>query len=250
MPLSRLLKFTEQNIAVQKQLHAQAISMSSGASSSKTSKAGPKDLGKSSISLGGSRKEGTRGTKRGREEVSCLDIRDLNTSLNQVQDDGTKRPDLRLNVPETLKVLLVDDWEAVTKNSQVMLRLLGQVTDMIIDAVSYTFSQLVCLPRSPNVQDILQDFSESVTSLEPPLPQHQSLLPTIIAGLQLYFDRSIGANLLYRFERPQYAEVRKKYVTGQEKEMSLVYGTEHLLRMLGVNLPVPFYAHILCHFMR
>lgn len=26
---------------------------------------------------------------------------------------------MKLNVPETLKVLLVDDWEAVTKNNQV-----------------------------------------------------------------------------------------------------------------------------------
>ena len=67
------------------------------------------------------------------------------------------------------------------------------------------------------------------------------LLPTIIAGLQTYFDRALGANLLYRFERPQYAEIRKQYVTGQnvivgqEKEMSTVYGAEHLLRMLGAS---------------
>lgn len=47
------------------------------------------------------RKEG-RGTKRGRDE-----------------DDFTKKPDMKLNVPEILKVLLVDDWEAITKNNQV-----------------------------------------------------------------------------------------------------------------------------------
>ena len=70
------------------------------------------------------------------------------------------------------------------------------------------------------------------------------LLPTIVAGLQTYFDRALGANLLYRFERPQYAEVRKRYVTGptvqvgQEKEMSAIYGAEHFLRMLGaLRLP-------------
>ena len=67
------------------------------------------------------------------------------------------------------------------------------------------------------------------------------LLPTIVAGLQTYFDRALGANLLYRFERPQYAEIRKKYVTGptvqvgQEKEMSAIYGAEHFLRMLGMS---------------
>ena len=65
------------------------------------------------------------------------------------------------------------------------------------------------------------------------------LLPTIIAGLIAYFDRALGANLLYRFERPQYAEIRRQFVTGpkvivgQELEMSAVYGAEHLLRMLG-----------------
>ena len=68
------------------------------------------------------------------------------------------------------------------------------------------------------------------------------LMPTIVAGLQTYFDRALGANLLYRFERPQYAEIRKKYVTGptvqvgQEKEMSAIYGAEHFLRMLGTVL--------------
>lgn len=68
------------------------------------------------------------------------------------------------------------------------------------------------------------------------------VLPTIVSGLQVYFDRSLGANLLYRFERPQYAEIRKQYVTGpkvqvgQEKDMSAIYGAEHLLRMLGAIL--------------
>ena len=36
-----------------------------------------------------------------------------------MQDEGTRKPEMKLNVPEQLKVLLVDDWEAVTKNNQV-----------------------------------------------------------------------------------------------------------------------------------
>ena len=31
---------------------------------------------------------------------------------------------MKLNVPEQLKVLLVDDWEAVTKNNQVCIILM------------------------------------------------------------------------------------------------------------------------------
>jgi mortality factor 4-like protein 1 len=82
-------------------------------------------------------------------------------------------------------------------------------------------------------------FQLSLIPLSFSLRDPKVLLPTIIAGLQTYFDRALGANLLYRFERPQYAEIRRQYVTGQnvvvgqEKEMSTVYGAEHLLRMLG-----------------
>lgn len=45
--------------------------------------------------------------------------------------------------------------------------------------------------------------------------------------------------LVIRFERVQYADIRRRYVTGptvkvgEEKDMSAVYGAEHLLRMLG-----------------
>lgn len=80
-----------------------------------------------------------------------------------------------------------------------------------------------------------------------------TVLPTIIAGLQTYFDRALGANLLYCFERPQYAEIRKRYVTGptvqvgQEREMSAVYGAEHLLRMIGepcISISQKYYISI------
>ncbi len=75
------------------------------------------------------------------------------------------------------------------------------------------------------------------TSLRDP----QVVLPTIVSGLKVYFDKALGSNLLYRFERPQYAEMRKRYVTGptvqvnQEREMSAIYGAEHLLRMIGLS---------------
>ncbi|KAF8452049.1 MRG domain-containing protein [Boletus edulis BED1] len=112
---------------------------------------------------------------------------------------------MKMNVPEVLKVLLVDDWEAITKNNQFKEHVakMGKQTSL----------------RDPDL-----------------------VLPTIISGLTVYFDRSLGANLLYPFERPQYVEIRKTYVTGptvkvgQEKDMSSIYAAEHLLRML-VSLP-------------
>ncbi|KAI0075024.1 MRG-domain-containing protein [Panus rudis PR-1116 ss-1] len=203
---SRLLKLNETNLALQKSI--QQANAAANASAAGSSGSAPKGgaAGRSNMTKDGgrsSRKDGTRGTKRGREE-----------------DDGSKKPEMKLNVPEILKVILVDDWEAVTKNSQ-----------------------LVPLPRTPTVVQILDEFKQYILSLpKTNLRDPPTLLPTIIAGLQTYFDRALGANLLYRFERPQYAEIRRKYVTGptvivgKEKEMSQIYGAEHFLRML-VSLP-------------
>lgn len=98
VPTARLLKFNEGNLALQKDLSkAQAAATSTSASASKTATSV-----RGTQVAGGRRKEGGRGTKRGRED-----------------DDGARRPEMRLAVPDTLKVLLVDDWEAVTKNNQV-----------------------------------------------------------------------------------------------------------------------------------
>lgn len=141
---------------------------------------------------------------------------------------------MKLPVPDILKAYLVDDWEAVTKKNQ-----------------------LVTLPRQPTVRELLEEFRNHVLTMENPPrsvlhspcePRHLAeafrrdhvvLLPTIIAGLTHYFDKSLPANLLYRLERPQYADVRKEYITGPTvkdgpaREMSTIYGAEHLLRMLG-----------------
>ncbi|KAG2018666.1 hypothetical protein CC2G_008078 [Coprinopsis cinerea AmutBmut pab1-1] len=210
---SRLLKLNDANLALQKRLQNEHLSTtqhasSSASASSKSHKAG--GAGASSTSGGGAggggsartaaRKDG-RGTKRGRDE-----------------DDSARKPEMKLNVPEVLKSQLVDDWEAVTKKFQI-----------------------VPLPREPTVAEILKEFSEHVMQNKPSgLRDPSLLLSTVISGIQVYFDKSLGSNLLYRFERPQYSEIRKKYWTGQqvvvgvtEKEMSEIYGGEHLLRMIG-----------------
>lgn len=70
VPVSRLLKMTETNVALQKSLqHTNIPSAHGGVASAKIN---PKSAGtnKDSISTrAGARKDGTRGTKRGREDV-------------------------------------------------------------------------------------------------------------------------------------------------------------------------------------
>lgn len=137
--MSRLLKFNEANVALQKSLSANKESSSSHASKGGSRHQHPSSAmsslpgGGTGLSVGGpgaggggvsakeavgtrgargkdggagtaGRKDGARGTKRAREE-----------------DDRGNKPEMKLNLPEILKVMLVDDWENVTKNNQVNL---------------------------------------------------------------------------------------------------------------------------------
>lgn len=52
-----------------------------------------------------------------------------------------KRPEVKIIIPDVLKLQLVDDWENVTKNNQ-----------------------LVTLPRKPNVHELLEEYREYVNS--------------------------------------------------------------------------------------
>ncbi|KIO27401.1 hypothetical protein M407DRAFT_191103 [Tulasnella calospora MUT 4182] len=227
VPSSRLLKLNDTNLALQKSLMAQfkppAKEKEASTSQHRHSGSTSSNFASTSKDVASSgtqrRKDGggvsglggtTSSRKRGRDEMMDSDA--ANAKM--------KKPEMKLDVPDVLKVVLVDDWEAVTKNNQ-----------------------LVPLPRSPTVEEILGEFKEYCSSSDKKLPRSkETVLPTLISGLLLYFERSLGNNLLYRFERGQYADARRRYITGQhvvigeEKSMGEVYGAEHLLRML-VNLP-------------
>ena len=81
------------------------------------------------------------------------------------------------------------------------------------------------LPRTPNVQQILQEFEAHITNtkgdragcdfgrvsrLRPLSSRSSKLNEEFTSGLQTYFNKCLGNNLLYRFERIQYSEMRKK----------------------------------------
>ncbi|KAL7421050.1 Esa1p-associated factor [Cryptotrichosporon argae] len=146
--------------------------------------------------------EGSR--KRGRDSIADTEI------------DYLKRPEVKIVIPDTLKLQLVDDWENVTKNNQ-----------------------LVTLPRQPNVRELLDEYRQYVLSTKKDRSTRAtSLLSEIISGIILYFDKALGNNLLYRFERAQYVEQRR---AAGDKPMSEIYGAEHLLRLF-VNFG-PFIAY-------
>ena len=144
-------------------------------------------------------KKGGRSSKRSREAS---------------EQDEDRRPELVLAVPDVLKAQLVDDWENVTRKEQ-----------------------LVPVPRTPSVRDILDEFGAQHSKHD---EARTDVLGEVLAGLKLYFDRSLAQNLLYRFERQQYVDLRRQHTRKcapgaptPDIEPSAFYGAEHLLRLFG-----------------
>ncbi|KAK6200695.1 hypothetical protein LQW54_009656 [Pestalotiopsis sp. IQ-011] len=138
--------------------------------------------------------------------------------LKDMQEDAFHhRPSIKIVLPDMLKGLLVDDWEAVTKTNQ-----------------------LVPLPHPKPVTVVLDNYLEYEKAQRQEGSASIDILEETIAGLKEYFDKCLGRILLYRFERAQYAEVREKWITeGSDlygKTASDTYGSEHLMRLF-TSLP-------------
>ncbi|PFH56829.1 hypothetical protein XA68_15937 [Ophiocordyceps unilateralis] len=121
-------------------------------------------------------------------------------------------------VPDHVQAMLVDDWENITKNNQ-----------------------LVPLPHPKPVSKILQDYLDHEKPHREQGSASMDILEEVIAGLREYFEKALSRILLYRFERHQYMNIRKLWdsntdETSEYKSVSDVYGAEHLARLM-VSLP-------------
>ncbi|GAB1216210.1 MRG-domain-containing protein [Aspergillus floccosus] len=202
VPQDRLRKFTEENRELATTLRREA----EAAFRQKSTKASAKKRGGSDRSSARGSEErqmsvSARGTKRGRDN----DI--------EKEDNFYTRPSVRIVMPDNLKSLLVDDWENVTKNQQV-----------------------VALPAKASVNQILEDYlTEEKTKRAS--EAEVDVLEEVVMGIKEYFDKSLDKILLYRFEREQYRAVRKKWEasTGElaGKGPLDTYGAEHLTRLFA-----------------
>ncbi|KAF4507197.1 hypothetical protein G6O67_005860 [Ophiocordyceps sinensis] len=204
----RIRPFDDEHKELAAQLHAQA--KINQQKNSKQPKKNPKSGGESargSEERGSAAAQGgARGGRRGKD-------------WELEQDDAFhSKPMINIPVPDHVQAMLVDDWENITKNNQ-----------------------LVPLPHPKPVSQIL----ESYLAYEKPHREEGSssmdILEEVIAGLREYFEKALSRILLYRFERHQYMDVRKMWDTNNEenseyKSVCDVYGAEHLARLI-ISLP-------------
>ena len=125
----------------------------------------------------------------------------LNNSEND--DSFLPRMDIRIAIPQELQHWLVDDWDLVTRQKQ-----------------------LVPLPRKKTVHHILQDYVQSV--VDNPNGVRPGVAAEMTQGIKEYFNVMLGTQLLYKFERPQYGDLLNDM---PNKSMCEIYGVEHLLRL-------------------
>lgn len=115
----------------------------------------------------------------------------------------------------------MDDWEHITKNLE-----------------------LVTLPSKKPVNVILDEYWAFESVRRPRASADYDLLEETIAGLREYFDKCLGRILLYVFEREQYHEQRRQWAKEDGKSAGDVYGSEHLMRLIGTLCS----RHVSCGF--
>lgn len=114
--------------------------------------------------------------------------------------------EVKIKIPEELKPWLVDDWDLITRQKQV-----------------------VSLPCKMSVDNILDDYVRT-KSAKASNVNNKDAIVEVTQGIREYFNVMLGTQLLYKFERPQYGEIMKENQdTG--KPMSEIYGAVHLLRL-------------------
>ncbi|XP_068153910.1 nuA4 complex subunit EAF3 homolog [Drosophila tropicalis] len=115
------------------------------------------------------------------------------------------KQEVKIKIPDELKHYLTDDWFAVVKEHK-----------------------LLELPAKVTVQQIVEQYLAHKKSVKSTSATKEVAINDVIDGIVEYFNVMLGSQLLYKFERTQYADVMQKH---PDTPLAELYGSFHLLRL-------------------
>jgi len=164
----------------------------------------------------------TNGSKNEVSESSSTDesFKSLTNQMIENSIISENNDCFELSVPISLKKILVFDWEFINKDPFCLIH----------------------LPRSPNVEDILNSFfNEKVSTISPTeIPS----MKEFVNALNLYFEKALPVVLLYSREREQYEATKFMFPT---MKICQIYGQEHFIRLL-IKIPSMIYRNSMNEF--
>jgi len=140
-----------------------------------------------------------------KEEVKLPDKPDATVESEELYK---AKLEIKIKIPDELKPYIVDDWEMITRQKK-----------------------LIVLPARITVEKIIQDYVRAKTANKTAAAvknNRHSAIKEVTTGIKEYFNVMLGAQLLYKFERNQYAELLEE---DSNMNPCKVYGSVHLLRL-------------------
>ena len=111
--------------------------------------------------------------------------------------------------------------------AEIVIELPDDLKTVLVDDLDYLDRQrkLVNIPARYSLEDLISDYCQSRETDSLGRPGREE----VCGGLRDYFNCTLGTQLLYKFERVQYADTLREHPSSS---LSSLYGPVHLLRLL------------------